>query len=43
MRRQLAPDGDVQSPDPARFVDSIAFNPTRAGEGASELQPPKLD
>jgi hypothetical protein len=39
----LAPDGDVQSPDPARFVDSIAFNPTRAGEGAIELQPPKFD
>jgi len=39
----LAPDGDVQSPDPARFLDSIAFNPTRAGEGAIELQPPKFD
>jgi len=39
----LAPNGDIQSPDPARFVDSIAFNPTRAGEGAIELQPPKLD
>jgi hypothetical protein len=38
-----APDGDIQSPDPARFVDSIAFNPSRAGEGAIELQPPKLD
>jgi hypothetical protein len=39
----LAPNGDVLSPDPARFVDSIAFNPTRAGEGAIELQPLKLE
>ena len=35
--------GDNQSPDPARFVDSIAFNLSRAGEGAIALQPPKLD
>jgi len=39
----LPASGDNQSPDPARFVDSIAFNPSRAGEGAIELQPPKLD
>jgi hypothetical protein len=35
--------GNIQSPDPARFVDSIAFNLTRAGSGAIALQPPKLD
>ena len=39
----LSPSGDSLSPDPARFVDSIAFNPSRAGEGAIALQPPKLD
>jgi len=39
----IPPRGDIQSPDPARFVDSIAFNPTRAGEGAIALTPPKLD
>ncbi len=39
----LPANGDYQSPDPARFVDSIAFNVTRAGTGAIDLQPPKLD
>lgn len=39
----LPANGDNQSPDPARFVDSIAFNIARAGEGAVELEPPKLD
>ncbi len=39
----LPANGDNESPDPARFVDSIAFNIARAGEGAIELQPPKLD
>jgi hypothetical protein len=39
----LPANGDNESPDPARFVDSIAFNPSRAGEGAIALQPPKLD
>ena len=42
-RPRFRPRGDYQSPDPARFVNSIAFNPTRAGEGAIALQPPKLD
>lgn len=35
--------GNQQSADPARFVDSIAFDVARAGAGAAELQPPKLD
>jgi hypothetical protein len=35
--------GDYESPDPARFIDSIAFNIARAGAGATELQAPKLD
>lgn len=35
--------GDYESPDPARFIDSIAFNPARAGAGATELQAPKLE
>ena len=39
----LPANGDNELPDPARFVDSIAFNIARAGEGAIELQPPKLD
>ena len=39
----LPANGDNESPDPARFVDSIAFNVARAGTGAVDLQPPKLD
>ena len=39
----LPASGDNESPDPARFVDSIAFNIARAGEGAITLDPPKLD
>ena len=39
----LPANGDYQSPDPARFVDSIVFILSRTGEGAIELQPPKLD
>lgn len=39
----LPANGDYESPDPARFIDSIAFNLTRAGEGAIELQAPKLE
>lgn len=35
--------GDYESPDPARFIDSIAFNVARAGAGAVELQAPKLE
>ena len=33
--------GDYASPDPGRFTDSIAFNPVRAGEGATELKLPE--
>ena len=39
----LPANGDYQSPDPARFIDSIAFNIARAGAGAVELQAPKLE
>ena len=39
----LSANGDYQSPDPARFIDSIAFNIARAGAGAVELQAPKLE
>jgi len=39
----LPANGDYESPDPARFVDSIAFNPSRAEPGAIELQPPPLE
>ena len=34
--------GDYQSPDPGRFIDSIAFSPTRAQEGSTELQIPEF-
>jgi hypothetical protein len=37
----LPANGDYASPDPGRFIDSIAFNPARAGEGASELKLPE--
>jgi hypothetical protein len=39
----LPANGDYESPDPARFIDSIAFNVARAGAGAVELQAPKLE
>lgn len=39
----LPANGDNESPDPARFIDSIAFNVARAGAGATELQAPKLE
>jgi len=35
--------GDLASPDPARFIDSIAFAPSRAEPGAIELQTPRLE
>jgi hypothetical protein len=39
----LPANGDYQSPDPARFVDSIVFILSRTGENAVELQAPKFD
>jgi hypothetical protein len=39
----LPANGDFESPDPARFIDSIAFVASRAGENAIELQAPKLE
>lgn len=33
--------GDYGSPDPGRFIDSIAFNPTRAEAGSAELKLPE--
>src|SRR6516162_282701 len=35
--------GDFASPDPGRFVDSIAFVLSHAEPAAVELQPPKLE
>jgi hypothetical protein len=35
--------GDLASPDPGRFIDSIAFAPSRAEPGAIELQTPALE
>jgi hypothetical protein len=35
--------GDLASPDPGRFIDSIAFAPSRAEPGAIELQTPRLE
>lgn len=39
----LPANGDYESPDLARFIDSIAFNLSRAGANAIELQAPKLE
>src|SRR5262245_7709956 len=39
----LPANGDFESPDPARFVDSIVFVLSRTGENAIELQAPKLE
>jgi hypothetical protein len=39
----LAASGDVASPDPARFIDSIAFALSRTQPGAVELETPKLE
>jgi hypothetical protein len=35
--------GDFTSPDPGRFIDSIAFGLSRAEPGAVELETPKLE
>jgi len=35
--------GDLGSPDPGRFVDSIAFVPSRTEPGVVELETPKLE
>jgi hypothetical protein len=35
--------GDLASPDPARFVDSLVFVLSRTEPGAVELETPKLD
>lgn len=37
----LPANGDYTSPDPGRFVDSIAFNATRAEQGSTELKLPE--
>jgi hypothetical protein len=39
----LPPRGDVASPDPGRFIDSIAFVLSRTQPGAIELETPKLE
>jgi hypothetical protein len=31
------------SPDPSRFIDSIAFRPARTEPGAVELETPQLE
>jgi hypothetical protein len=35
--------GDYGSPEPGRFIDSIAFQPSRAEAGSIELKTPKLE
>ena len=35
--------GNLASPDPGRFIDSIAFVPSRMEPGAVELETPKLE
>jgi hypothetical protein len=39
----LPANGDYQSPDPGRFIDSIAFVLSRAQAGATELKAPKIE
>jgi len=39
----LPANGDVGSPDPGRFIDSIAFVLSRTQPGAIELETPKLE
>jgi hypothetical protein len=39
----LPPRGDFASPDPGRFVDSVAFVLSRTEPGAVELETPKLE
>jgi hypothetical protein len=39
----LPANGDYESPDPGRFIDSIVFVLSRTEPGAVELETPKLD
>ena len=39
----LPANGDYESPDPGRFIDSIVFNLSRTEPGAVELKAPKLE
>ncbi len=39
----LPANGDYASPDPGRFIDSIAFVLSRTQPGATELQTPKVE
>jgi hypothetical protein len=39
----LPASGDYESPDPARFIDSIVFSLARSEPGAVELPAPKLE
>ena len=39
----LPANGDFASPDPGRFIDSIAFALSRTEPGAVELKTPKLE
>ena len=39
----LPANGDYQSPDPGRFIDSITFVLTRAQAGATELKTPAVE
>jgi hypothetical protein len=39
----LPPKGDIASPDPGRFIDSIAFVLSRTEPGAVELETPRLE
>jgi hypothetical protein len=39
----LPANGDYESPDPGRFIDSIVFMLTRTEPGAVELQTPKVE
>ena len=43
LEATVGANGDPQSPDLGRFIDSIAFDPIRAEPGATELQAPELD
>jgi hypothetical protein len=39
----LPASGNLASPDPGRFIDSVAFVPSRAEPGAVELETPQLE
>ena len=43
LEATVAANGDKESPDPARFIESIAFNVNRAGPNAAQLAAPKID